>query len=152
MWIVRSLWALVRRGLGLGHRKMAVTPEQPEQAARTSIAVTSTVRLEGEDDRPLMSSLAAQAPLMAGLARRIEPQDFMLAARLASVARLNPRAGRKTGPTEQDRAVNSTGNRPAKVATEVKSVRPGCLSPIAARGTSTAWRPRTAPGVLKRAA
>lgn len=97
-----------------------------------------------------MASLAAQAPLMVGMARRIEPQDFMLAARLASVARLNPPAGRKTGPNEKDRAVHSTGNRPAKVVAEVKSARPGCLSPIAARGSNAAWRPRA--GMLKRAA
>lgn len=153
MWILRSLWALVRRGLGLGRRDAAVTPGQPERETVAPIEAVSKVRLQGEDDRPLMSSLAAQAPLMTGLARRVEHQDFMLAARLASVARLNPPAGRKTGPTEQDRAVHSTGNRPAKTTAEMKSTRPGCLPPIAARGTSTAWRPRRAPvGALKRAA
>lgn len=150
MWIMRSLWALVRRGLGLGRRQAVATPERSEPAATAPVAVTPTVRLAGEDDRPLIASLAAQAPLMAGMARRVEPQDFMLAARLASVARLNPPAGRKTGPNEKDRAVHSTGNRPAKVVAEVKCLRPGCLSPIAARGTSATFRPRAV--ALKRAA
>lgn len=151
MWTLRSLWGLVRRGLGLGQQKRAELPAI-DQATQAPVAVVPAARLEGEDDRPLISSLGAQAPVMAGLARRIEPQDFMLAARLASVARLNPPAGRKTGPTEQDRAVHSTGNRPAKVVAEVKALRPGYLSPIAARGSSAVWRPRTPAVVLKRAA
>lgn len=151
MKLVRSLWTLVQRAFGRGSPPIAAAQTTP-LAAEAPTATAVAVRFGGNDDRPLITSLAAQAPLMAGLARRVEPPDFMLAARLASVARLNPPAGRKTGPTEMDRAVHSSGNRPAKVAVGAKTVRPGCLSPIAARGSAAPWRPRTAPAGLQRAA
>jgi hypothetical protein len=140
--IARALGALLkpRTSIVIAQPAAAALPTiAPVAIAAEAVAVVAlpVVILAG-DERPMIAAIGAHATAAAGMGLRHEPEDFRLASRLRSVAKLNrPTAVASIATTPR---VSILAGRTDGVgrSSAVKRLRPGLLPPLACRGSTPA--------------
>lgn len=86
------------------------------------------------EERPLIAAIGAHATAAAGLVQRHEAEDFRLASRLRSVAKLNRPTPASSIATPGRVSIIASRSDSLSRSSAVKRVRPGLLPPLAARG------------------
>ena len=111
---------------------IAAAATAPMQSRQSDVTLPSAAGVDEPAERPIVASIATHVALTAVTAPRREPEDFLLARRLEVTAKLNrPKSNKPV-------VVGAAANR-GDSAVRIKKIRPGCLSPVLARGTRPAF-------------
>ena len=112
---------------------IAAATTAPMQGRQAEATLPSAAGVDEPAERPIVASIASHVALTAVTAPRREPEDFLLARRLEVTAKLNrPKSNKPVV------VVGAAANR-GDSAARIKKIRPGCLSPVLARGTRPAF-------------